>query len=224
MFFTDRIKNIIPTDKVLEIGPGAHPYHRSDVLLELEYKDEKERSAQFGHDAKLVSDKKVIFYDGKKLPFKDKEFDYVICSHVLEHIEDVPAFLEEIFRVANKGYFEYPLVYYDYLYNYDVHVNFLKYDNSCLKYIKKKNTGLNEFKPVQEFFSLSFAKGHATLVNELLPFFMEGFEWDKPFKVQEAKKLEEICHQNLIVPDAKIEASPTTWQLFRRLVGSIIKK
>lgn len=224
MFFSERIKNILPTDKVLEIGPGAHPHHRSDVLLELDYKNESDRNAQFGHSEKLVSDKKVIFYDGKKFPFKDKEFDYVICSHVLEHIEDVPGFMEEIFRVASKGYFEYPMVYYDYLYNYDVHHNFLKYDNACLKYLKKNKTHLNEFKPVQEFFNLSFSKGHADLVNNLLPLFMEGFEWDKPFKVQEAKDLQEVCHQNLIVPQRKIEVAPTTWQLFRRLAGSILKK
>lgn len=26
--------------------------------------------------------------DGENLPFKDKEFDYVICNQVLEHVEN----------------------------------------------------------------------------------------------------------------------------------------
>lgn len=223
MFFANRIKNISPNDKVLEIGPGAHPHPRSNVLLELEYENEGDRSAQFGHGEKLVTDKQIVFYNGKKFPFKDKEFDYVICSHVLEHIDDVPGFLEEIFRVSNKGYFEYPLVYYDYLYNFDVHVNFVKYDNGVLKFIKKRNTPLNQFQPVQNLFNLSIKKGHVGLVNDLLPLLMEGFEWNTPFKIQEVKNLADVCHTDLQVPEAKINLPPSRMQLFKQLIKSIIK-
>jgi hypothetical protein len=223
MFFADRIKNIAATDKVLEIGPGAHPYHRSDVLLELEYENENERSAQFGHGEKLVSDKKIVYYNGNKFPFKDKEFDYIICSHVLEHVQDVPVFLEEVFRVSSKGYFEYPLVYYDYMYNFDVHVNFLKYDNGCLKFMKKDETALNEFRPVQQFFNASLQKGYHSLINDLSTFFMEGFEWDKPFKIQEATKLEEVCYKDINMPEAKVVIPQTSMQLLKQLIKRIIK-
>ena len=223
MFFAERIKNILPADKVLEIGPGAHPHPRSNVLLELEYKNENDRSAQFGHGEKLSTDKQIIFYDGKKIPFKDKEFDYIICSHVLEHVDDVPAFVSEIFRVAGKGYFEYPLVYYDYLYNFDVHVNFLKYDNGTLKFMKKKDSALAAFQPVQDLFNLSIKKGHVALVNDLLTSLMEGFEWDKPFTIKETKTLAEVCHSNLEVSEAKINLPPSRIQLFKQLIRSIVK-
>ena len=33
--------------------------------------------------------KKFIKLTEKKLPFKDKEFDFVIASHVMEHVEDI---------------------------------------------------------------------------------------------------------------------------------------
>ena len=223
MFFADRIKNIAATDKVLEIGPGAHPHHRSDVLLELEYENENDRSAQFGHAEKLVSDKKIVYYNGGKFPFKDKEFDYVICSHVLEHVKDVPGFLEEVFRVSSKGYFEYPLVYYDYMYNFDVHVNFLKYDNGCLKFMKKDETALNEFRPVQQFFNASLQKGYHSLINDLSTFFMEGFEWDTPFKIQKATKLEELCYKDINMPEAKVVMPQTSMQLLKQLIKRIIK-
>ena len=44
----------------------------------------------------------------EKLPFKDKEFDFVIASHVVEHVEDISYFLSELSRVGKKGYIEVP--------------------------------------------------------------------------------------------------------------------
>ena len=40
-------------------------------------------------------DKSFVKINEKKLPFKDKEFDFVIASHVVEHVEDVSFFLKE---------------------------------------------------------------------------------------------------------------------------------
>ena len=44
----------------------------------------------------------------EKLPFKDKEFDYVICSHVIEHVNDPVKFKNEIERIGKSGYIELP--------------------------------------------------------------------------------------------------------------------
>jgi hypothetical protein len=44
----------------------------------------------------------------KKLPFKDKEFDYVILSHVMEHVPNLLEFKDEIVRIAKAGYIELP--------------------------------------------------------------------------------------------------------------------
>ena len=44
----------------------------------------------------------------KSLPFKDKEFDYVICTHVIEHVNDPIFFKKEIERVGKSGYIELP--------------------------------------------------------------------------------------------------------------------
>ena len=40
---------------------------------------------------------------GQFLPFSDKAFDYVICSHVLEHVEDPDLLISELMRVSNTG-------------------------------------------------------------------------------------------------------------------------
>jgi SAM-dependent methyltransferase len=58
-------------------------------------------------------DKKFIRLTEKKLPFKDKEFDFVVASHVMEHVEDVDFFIKELERVSKKGYVELPTKFED---------------------------------------------------------------------------------------------------------------
>lgn len=48
---------------------------------------------------------KVMLYNGKILPFRDKTFDVVICSEVIEHVEDYEGLLLEMVRVARRSVF-----------------------------------------------------------------------------------------------------------------------
>ena len=230
MFFPERIKNIKVTDKVLEIGPGSTPYERSDVLLEKKYENEEESAAQFGHNQKLVTQKKIFFYDGERFPFKDKEFDFSFAfgdlgrSHVLEHVENVELFLSEIFRVAGKGYLEYPLIYYEYLYNFKVHLNILNFNGEVLRYMKKTSTSLNDFEPVQSFFYESLNKGHVSIINDLLPLMMEGFEWLSPFKTIEAKGIKELVKENYFMPGPPVKTIDVPVFSTKYLLKELLKK
>ncbi len=58
--------------------------------------------------SKLYEDKNFVKLEKKQLPFKDNEFDFVIASHVLEHVEDFKFFISELERVSKKGYIELP--------------------------------------------------------------------------------------------------------------------
>ena len=49
----------------------------------------------------------------KKLPFKDKEFDFVIASHVMEHVDDIEFFVSELERISKQGYIELPTMLED---------------------------------------------------------------------------------------------------------------
>ena len=42
------------------------------------------------------------------MPFKDNEFDFVIASHVIEHVEDFEFFIKELEIKSKKGYIELP--------------------------------------------------------------------------------------------------------------------
>ncbi len=88
-----------PKALVLEIGAGHNPYPRTNVAVEMRL-DTRERLGS------IALDRPVVLARGEKLPFKDKVFDFVVASHVLEHSPDQRAFLNEMERVGKAGYIE----------------------------------------------------------------------------------------------------------------------
>ena len=57
------------------------------------------------------------------MPFKDNFFDFVIASHVIEHVKDIDFFIKELQRVAPRGYIELPTRLED---NLLLHLNNIK--------------------------------------------------------------------------------------------------
>ncbi len=192
MFFPERIKSIKSTDKVLEIGPGATPYFRSDVFLELNYATDQERIAQSGRVGILNTEKPVFYYDGDEFPFKDKEFDYVVCSHVLEHVSNADDFLKEVQRVGSMGYLEFPTVYYDYIYNFPEHQLFLLENNGVINWMTKEESGLGHFAKIQEFFFKSCQLKYYDTIHNFKDYFFQGFEWHASIKSQRVYSLDTV--------------------------------
>ena len=94
-----------PVDKkalVLDVGSGGNPYPRANVLLDA-YEDTVER-----YHLPLIKDRPLVYGVAEKMPFKDKAFDFVIASHILEHTADPEAFISELMRVGKAGYIETP--------------------------------------------------------------------------------------------------------------------
>jgi len=92
--------------------------------------------------------KKFIKINDKKLPFKDKEFDFVIASHVIEHIEDFEFFINELERITTKGYIELPTRLGDNLVfeNKKDHIWWFIYDDvKEMLFASKKNQLLDPF-------------------------------------------------------------------------------
>lgn len=87
---------------VLEVGSGGNPYARANVLLDA-YPETRER-----HWVPLTVDRPFVFGFLERLPFRDKAFDFVIASHVLEHSPAPERALAEMARVGRAGYIEVP--------------------------------------------------------------------------------------------------------------------
>ena len=96
---------------VLEVGGGNHPDRRANVVVDKYVDDNTHRSGNLV----VLKNQKFLQADGEHLPFKDHEFDYVICRHVLEHVEDPIQFVKEQARVAKMGYLETPSLLGEYI-------------------------------------------------------------------------------------------------------------
>ena len=84
--------------KILDFGCGENKYKKFF----------SEKNHFIGVDIKvsgrgLEKKKPDIFFDGISLPFENSEFDIVICTEVLEHVEDFENSLNEIHRVLKPG-------------------------------------------------------------------------------------------------------------------------
>ncbi len=52
---------------------------------------------------KLPGVDRVVDFDSFPYPFKDNTFDEILCSHVLEHLTDLPRVMEELHRIAKPN-------------------------------------------------------------------------------------------------------------------------
>ena len=99
--YIDSQLKLNPDWKILDIGCGYTAHEKATVICDIQ---------DLSH---FYKNKKFIRLENKALPFKDKEFDFVIASHVIEHVEDVEYFIRELQRVSSKGYIELPTILED---------------------------------------------------------------------------------------------------------------
>jgi len=88
---------------VLDVGSGHRPFERANTIVDLFPEDDNDRIGQ-----KCVKDSRLICADACDMPFKDKSFDYILTTHLAEHIDNPEKFCKEIMRVGKRGYIETP--------------------------------------------------------------------------------------------------------------------
>jgi SAM-dependent methyltransferase len=123
------------SDYVLDIGSGHNPHPRSNVVVD-KFPDQNDHRSG---DMKVLKHQTFVLADGEHLPFKDKEFDYVICSQVLEHVDNPAKFLAEQFRVAKRGYLETPSLFGEHLFPRSSH-KWILHEHKDILYLVNKST------------------------------------------------------------------------------------
>ena len=142
----------------------------------------------------FYKDKKFIRITEKKLPFKDNEFDFVISSHVIEHVDDLRYFIKELERITKQGYIELPTRLGDNIVfeNLKDHIWWFTFDDESNSLnVSKKNQIL------EPFVSVSTAKKLESIFRESL--ILEIFWKDKiDFKFDDNVELKSETKINFI--------------------------
>lgn len=97
---------IKPGDRVLDLGSGNFPFPLATHLADIALFDDGVGRA--GMPFTYVDGKSVYECSAEKTLFADNEFDFVYCSHVLEHVQDPAAACNELMRIGKRGYIECP--------------------------------------------------------------------------------------------------------------------
>ena len=129
--------------KVVDVGCGYNANKNASVIADIQ------------DLSNFYKGKNFIKISGKKLPFKDKEFDFVIASHVIEHVEDFEFFVKELERISTKGYIELPTRLADNLVfeNKNDHIWWFSYNDVTNQVIASKRNQL-----IDPFITVSMGK------------------------------------------------------------------
>ena len=173
-----------PSWKILDLGCGYTANKNATVVADVQ------------DLSNFYKDKKFIKINEKKLPFKDKEFDFVITSHVIEHVDDLDFFIKEIERISNQGYIELPSKLGDNLVfeNLTDHIWWFDYDDEKQVLLAEKKKQL-----IEPFITVSIAKKLEQLFRKDL--ILELF-WSNKIDVvstkDTSKNIEQIKFRTLI--------------------------
>lgn len=124
---------ITPDMRVLDLGSGAFPSPRADLLCDRDLVDNRHRAG-----LPLVIDRPLVRADATALPFRNGAVDFIIVSHLAEHIEDPDAFCRELARVASAGYVETPSPLADYLLDEEYHLWRIGLRHGVLEFRRKR--------------------------------------------------------------------------------------
>ena len=113
-FLTDRsyqnLPVLSPDCSVLDIGPGTLPFQPATHVLDIKPRLDLKK---WGADCTVWDLDKADY-----LPWPINHFDFVYCSHVLEHLRYPEFIINEIQRVGKAGYIEVPSTMKDFLFQF----------------------------------------------------------------------------------------------------------
>jgi len=182
--FNDRFRLPIKhSDVVLDVGCGTNPHPRANVLCDKYIEEPVQRLS-----GKVRDTRPIVRADITRLPFRSASFDFVICSHLLEHVNDLERALAELERVARAGFIMCPSPLWEKLCGRRYHLWLCEYRDTQLLFRPKQEhplypeLGVSAYKlradTLKGWPSL-FLRNHDALLTELcwtgtIPYVIEG--------------------------------------------------
>lgn len=109
--------------KVLDVGGSSAPFNRASHIIDVVPYEGINWAQAKGNGSSQLKKENYIQFDicsREPWPYKDKEFDFSICSHVLEDIRDPLWVCSELIRTSKAGYIEIPSRLYETTFNIEV--------------------------------------------------------------------------------------------------------
>ena len=122
------------TGCLIDFGCGSKPYKKFFTVEKYFGVDIIDR----GHPHEMELEEIDVYYDGKKLPFKDEAFDSLFSSEVFEHIfnlEDIMKELNRVLKKNGKALFTVPFVWDE----HEAPFDYGRYSSFGIKYLLEKH-------------------------------------------------------------------------------------
>ncbi len=163
--------------KILDIGCGYSANKHATVISDIQ------------DLSNFYKGKKFIQITEKKLPFQDKEFDFTIASHVIEHVEDLDFFITELERISKRGYIELPTRFADNLIfeNKNDHIWWFTFDDINNQIIASKKNQL-----IEPFITVSTGKIFEKTFRES---FVLELLWEEKIEYKVDERIQNINYE-----------------------------
>ena len=87
---------------ILDLGSGHNPVPEATILADFFPEETIHRAGT------MVENRPLIVCSVDRIPFLSKKIDFVICSHIVEHVDSPIRAGNELARIAKAGYIETP--------------------------------------------------------------------------------------------------------------------
>ena len=170
---------------ILDVGCGQNPLPQATHYCDAYPDKNVSRGADL--NTKVIGKKefKIANLD-EGLPYKDKEFDWVHCDNVLEHVKDPIKCCKELMRVSKAGYICCPTNIWEVLFRRGYHKWTVSMEENKLIFTLKteKNCPPNTFRGDDLFDECTMFK--ETFKKNVHLFYVK-FKWSNSFEVSVIK-------------------------------------
>lgn len=124
--------------RVVDLGCGPNPHPAATAVVEPYLEPVSRFSGSVAPATFAARGVRLVQQPmDSDLPFGDKEFDFAICSHAIEHVEDPGKACAEMIRIAKAGLIAAPSLFADLLFGRPYH-RWLVVDRGGVLYFFRK--------------------------------------------------------------------------------------